>query len=331
MVNEIRKDYLLDRWVIISSKRVKRPHKRIRPKKTGEKGVDNCPFCPGNEDMTPPTIIQKPLKGKWKIRVFENKYPALSMNIEFEEKVEKLKNRITGYGRHLMMVDTPNHNLNPGLYNQEQWRLWFHTIKDIFYQSVADENIEYVLVFKNHGIEAGASQPHPHTQIITLPTVPFLISEEMKKAREYYSFEGKCLFCNVIKLESREKLRIVLENNHVIAFCPYAPLWPYEVWIFPKKHTPSIQMNEKLENEVLNALRVVLKTYHYALDNPPFNFYLHTAYMRMKDHVPQAYHFHIEIAPRLEKDAGFELGAGMNITTVAPEDAAEFLRETLRK
>jgi len=212
----------------------------------------------------------------------------------------------------------------------KQWKLWFETIKDIFNKEASDENIKYILAFKNHGIEAGASQPHPHSQVISLPVVPLLINEEMSAADDYYSFEGKCIFCEIIKMESKFKERVVYENEHVIAFCPHAPLWPFEVWIFPKKHIPSIHMSEKSEDEILKALGIILKTYYKILDDPPFNFYLHTAYLTMKDHVAQKYHFHIEINPRLEKDAGFEMGAGINITIISPEDAAKILRENLQ-
>jgi UDPglucose--hexose-1-phosphate uridylyltransferase len=328
---EIRKDYLLNRWVIISEKRKFRPKpkNKTKKKKLPKKSKD-CPFCPGNEDMCPEALVEKPSDKKWKIRVIGNKYPAVTKEKELRESYGKLTTKKTGYGSHYLMIDTPTHNSHPALYKKKDWKLWFETVKDVFNQEAADENIQYVLVFKNRGIEAGASQPHPHTQIISLPTVPHLINEEMSAADDYYTFNGKCIFCEIIKMESKYKKRVVFENNHVIAFCPYAPLWPFEVWIFPKEHSPSIQMSKESEEGLLNALSKVLKTYYKVLDDPPFNFYLHTAYLRMKDHVPQKYHFHIEINPRLEKDAGFELGAGMNITTISPEDAAEILRKKLK-
>ncbi|MHA1859737.1 MAG: galactose-1-phosphate uridylyltransferase [Candidatus Asgardarchaeia archaeon] len=328
-MNEIRKDYLLDRWVILSSKRAFRP--QPREKKLSLAALDKtCPFCPGNEHMTPPTIIQKPESGGWEIRVFENKYPAVVKSIRFEQKLEKLRNRKSGYGFHYMMVDVPEHNLHPGFYSMRQWKLWFETIKDIFSREAGDERIKFIMIYKNHGIDAGASQPHPHTQIVALPSIPFLINEEMRKASEYFNFEGRCVFCDIVEMESDEHVRVVLENKYVIAICPYAPLWPYEVWIIPKEHVPSIQMKEKTANELLNTLRIILKTYYSALDDPSFNFYIHTAYLRMEDHVAESYHFHIEVFPRLEKDAGFELGSAMNITTLPPEDSASFLRRHIK-
>jgi UDPglucose--hexose-1-phosphate uridylyltransferase len=325
---EIRKDYLLDRWVIISEKRAFRPKPKEKKRKKEPSISKKCPFCPGNEKMST-TILTKPSSKKWKIRLVENKYPAVFKDDKFNESFKKLATKKTGYGSHYLLVDVPRHNLHPGSYTQKQWKLWFDTIKDVFNMEASDENIQYVLAFKNHGLEAGASQPHPHSQIISLPAVPFLINEEMAAADDYYVFEGKCVFCEIIKKESRAKKRVVFENKDVIAFCPYAPLWPFEVWIFPKEHSPNIQMSEKSETAVLKALGKVLKTYYKVLDDPPFNFYLHTAYVRMRDHVAQKYHFHIEINPRLEKDAGFELGAGMNITSISPEEAAKILRKKI--
>jgi UDPglucose--hexose-1-phosphate uridylyltransferase len=317
-MNEIRKDYLLDRWVILSPKRSKRPHNIIQTLPIKD---ETCIFCPGNERMTPPAIIEKP-SGNWNVRVFENKFPAVAKS-KYGERFEKFFSSMQAYGKHYIMVDTPLHNLHPGNYSLEQWQAWFETIADIIYMEMADENIKYVSVFKNHGIEAGASQPHPHTQIISLPMIPSMIQQELRKAKEYFEFTGRCAFCDILKVESRIKNRIVFENNKVAVLCPYAPLQPYEVWIFPKQHTASIQMTKKTRDEVLLALKRVLNAYSSL--NLSFNFMLHMLYPRMDD--GDKYHFHVEILPRIERDAGFEFGTGMNITTVTPEDSAKFLRK----
>ncbi|MEM5801530.1 MAG: galactose-1-phosphate uridylyltransferase [Candidatus Aenigmatarchaeota archaeon] len=315
---EIRKDYLLDRWVILSPKRAKRPHtiKEDLPLKD-----ENCIFCPGNEDKTPKSIIEKPTNN-WKIRVFENKYPAVVKGKAFSN-ITKFTTSVSAYGKHYIMIDTPIHNLHPGDYDLDQWRIWFETLSDIIYEEMSDENIKYVSVFKNHGVEAGASQPHPHTQIISLPIVPTLIKQELEKAKEFYQFNGKCAFCEIIDTEIKNKKRIVFENNKILVICPYAPQQPFEAWIFPKQHIASINLGNKLRDELLDALGKILKAYKQL--DVSFNFMLHMLYPRMEN--PESYHFHIEILPRIEKDAGFEYGTGMNITTVTPEDSAKFLRK----
>jgi len=320
-MNEIRKDYLLDRWVILSPKRSKRPHSISQNLPIKDEA---CIFCPGNEKMTPPAIIQKP-SSNWNVRVFENKFPAV-IKKKYVESLEKFFSSMQAYGKHYIMVDTPLHNLHPGNYSLEQWQTWFETVADIIYMEMADENIKYVSVFKNHGIEAGASQPHPHTQIISLPTVPSMIKQELEKAKEYFEFTGGCAFCDILKVETRIKKRVVFENSKVSVICPYAPLQPYETWIFPKQHTASIHMTKKTRDEVLLALKKVLKAYNSL--NLPFNFMLHMLYPSMDD--GDKYHFHIEIFPRIERDAGFEFGTGMNITTVTPEDSAKFLRKIFK-
>jgi len=201
-MGEIRKDYLLDRWVIISENRKFRPQLEKKIEEKGPKNSKDCVFCPGNEGMCQGAVIEKPSGKNWKIRAVENRYPAVTKNIGFEENFERLINKKTSYGSHYLIIDVPQHNLHPGFYDKDQWKLWFETIKDIFNKEAADENIQYILAFKNHGIEAGASQPHPHSQIISLPAVPLLINEEMSAADDYYTFEGKCIFCKIIKMES---------------------------------------------------------------------------------------------------------------------------------
>lgn len=328
-LNEIRKDYLLDRWVIISPKRSQRPHNTNESKKLPIKD-ENCIFCPGNEHLTPDSIIEKPIKN-WNIRVVRNKFPALTKETDFFEKTEKFIRKFSGYGSHYILIDTHIHNLHPANYTLLDWERWFETITDLFYLEMADESIKYVLVFKNHGLEAGASQPHPHTQIISTPIIPFLITEELKRSEEYYRITGHCPYCDIIEIESKKKERVVFENDYVIVFCPYAPLQPYEVWIFPKYHIPSIQMNQKTKEELLKALGHIIDAYYRGLNDPAFNFIIHTAYPRMEEPTTKSYHLHIEIFPRLERDAGFEFGAGINITTVSPENSAKFLRQIFRK
>ncbi len=315
---EIRKDYLLDRWVILSPKRSKRPQniKQDLPIKD-----ETCIFCPGNEDKTPAGIIERPFNN-WKIRVFENKFPAVNKE-RYKSKIESLSTTISAYGKHYILVDTEMHNLHPADFSIEQWRMWFETITDVIYMEMIDENIKYVSVFKNHGNEAGASQPHPHTQIISLPIVPSIIKQEVERAKEYYEFNGRCVFCDILKKESDEKKRIVFQNDKVVAFCPFAPLQPFEVWLFPKNHTPTIQLTNKTRDEILITLGKLLKAYKKL--NVSFNFMFHMLYPRSDN--AEAYHFHIELLPRIEKDAGLEYGTGMNITTVTPEDSAKFLRK----
>ncbi|MFH8080792.1 MAG: galactose-1-phosphate uridylyltransferase [Candidatus Aenigmatarchaeota archaeon] len=318
---EIRKDYLLDRWVIISPRRAKRP---TSDEKSLQLKDESCVFCPGNESKTPPSIIEKPL-GNWRIRVFENKFPAVS-KFRYETNKQKLLQSTSAYGKHYIIVDTELHDLHPGSYGLDRWILWFETIADIVYMEMADENVKYVSIFKNHGKEAGASQSHPHTQMISLPAVPALIQQEIEKAKNFYDFNNQCIFCEILNLERKMKKRVVFENNEVFVLCPYAPLQPFEAWIFPKKHIPSIQMKNKTRDQVLMALENVLKAYK-RLD-VPFNFMFHMLYPKME--AKESYHFHIELIPRIERDAGFEYGTGMNITTVTPEDSAKFLRRNFK-
>lgn len=331
-MSEFRKDYLLDRWVIVSKKRGKRPHSKVISEEKLPKFDENCPFCPGNERMMPPVILQNPKGKKWKVRAIENKFPALTLDTPLKETSRKMKNKISGHGRHEVLIDAPEHNKDIESFSSTQLKFWFDALKERFKKMKSKKDIRYVAIFKNHGKEAGASLVHPHTQIVALPTTPFLVLSEMEVAKQYYEFNGSCVFCDIAEMESKEKKRVVIENDHVIAFCSYAPLWPYEVWIVPKEHQASIEMKSVTQKAVLDALKSVLNVYYEMLSDPPYNFYFHLACKTPEEipMIPKSYHFHIEIGPRLERDAGFEYGSGMNITTVPPEDAAKAMRHHLK-
>jgi UDPglucose--hexose-1-phosphate uridylyltransferase len=326
-MNEIRKDYLIDRWVILSPRRSKRP--RDLPEEKQEYKID-CPFCPNNEYMTPPTLVEKPGK-RWKVRVFENKYPALKESVKFNEDREVLKIKISGTGVHEVLVDSPVHGQHIGDFTLSQMKLWYETLKERVIVHRKNKNIKFVSIFKNHGSESGASLEHQHTQLIGVPLNPSLLNMEMKAAKKYMDFEGRCFFCDLARMESKSK-RTVINNKYVVAFCSYAPLWPYEVWIIPKKHISSVEMPEITEKYVLKALKKILKAYYNILSDPPFNIFFHYVFdPKSRPKESEYYHFHIEIAPRIEKDGGFEYASGINITTKLPEDAAKELKAEIRK
>lgn len=324
-MNEIRKDYLLDRWVILAPRRSKRPKEIVEEKQEYKL---NCPFCPNNEYMTPPTIFQFPNKN-WKVRVIENKYPALSDSVKFDEVRKKLRTKMSGFGKHEVLIDSEKHNLHMGDFSLKRMKLWFDTIKKRVDSHRKVKGIKFTSVFKNHGAESGASLEHQHTQILSIPFKPHLIEAEVESAKEYYEFNGTCFFCDLAGMESRSK-RVVIDNDYVTAFCAYAPLWPYEIWIVPKRHLTSFKMPEVVEREILKALKNILKAYYNILSDPPFNLFFHYVFDPESEE-SEYYHFHIEIAPRLEKDGGFEYASGVNITTMLPEDAAKDLRKELKR
>ena len=304
--SEIRKHYFLDRYVIFSPKRNLRPQsisEEDRQKK--ENAKECCFFCPEKLEAKP---IYKVGKGKkWDIAVIPNKFPALT-----------LENK-KAYGKQEIVIEAPEHrkelsdlsidHISKVLEVYEQRSGYLSKIKDI----------KYVLVFKNDGGKAGASVPHAHSQIYALPIIPPEIKGISDAIDNYQLNCGRCPFCDVIKKEMKEKARVAYENEHFIAISPYASSSAYGVWIMPKKHIRRIQDLNKNE---LRCLAQTLKHILKKLDDIdlPYNFFIHNSLDT------ESHHFRLKVVPRLTIWAGLELGSGIIINPVFPEEAARFYR-----
>ena len=308
-MNELRKDSLLNRYVIISPKRIHRPGDITKREKEGKKGT--CFFCPGNEHLTPPEIMRQEENGNWIIRVFPNKFPAVSF-----ENPGNFENAARGV--HEIIVETPEHvecieHLSPE---------YMVKILDVYDERIRKlseiEDISYVLVFKNKGREGGASLEHTHTQVIATTVLPTNVLEKVKALDDYRKKHNLCGYCDVIKKEESGE-RVIFEDEHVISMAPYASRFPYEALIMPKRHVLKLhQLNENEKHSIAKALKMILMK--LGSDNISYNFWLHYA-PGVND-----LHLHFEITPRLTHWAGFEFGAGIIINVIPPEDAAKFYR-----
>lgn len=318
---ELRKDYLLDRYVIISPERAKRPSQFIQAEKP-KSDPSTCPFCPQNEHMLPVVIDQiKAEDGHWLVRSVQNKFRAV-----YPEGIHKVKTDndfftfSSAYGFHEVIIETPNHG-------EELEDLPTERIVDVFDMIIRRinalndvEGIKYVSIFKNRGSDAGASLSHSHSQLIAYNIVPKAIKEQLEKSYEHYLNEEKCAYCKIIEVEKTSH-RKVFENQHFVAFTPYAARFPFELWIFPKRHTYSMT---ELNREELWFLAETMKHVLQRLDTlkyPPFNMLYINA-----DKKSSHFHFHIEICPRLATWAGFELLNETIIDSIPPEEAAKFYR-----
>ncbi|MBE7560878.1 DUF4931 domain-containing protein [bacterium] len=232
-----------------------------------------------------------------------------------------------GVGAHEVVVESPDHE---GRF----WKYDPHHVEEIFAcyrQRMAalaeDPRLQYVLIFKNKGREAGASLEHPHSQIIATPIVPKIVAEELAGSRRYFQQRGRCVYCAMIEEERRQNLRLVAESERFIAFCPFASRFPYETWLLPKAHESRFDRIDAAQLAELAAFfRDTLERLGRALSDPPYNFVLHTSPCR--ESPPPHYHWHFEIMPKLIRVAGFEWGTGFFINPIAPETAAEALRTT---
>ncbi|OAA30884.1 galactose-1-phosphate uridylyltransferase [Kosmotoga arenicorallina S304] len=327
---ELRKDPILKRWVIIATERSKRPNDFKKAQELPGGGF--CPFDYGNEHTTPPEIMAfrgektKPDEPGWWIRVVPNKFPALDPKLEPDKFGHGMYDVIKGFGTHEVIIETPEHDQNLATLPLKQVQEVIWAYKYRFNELEKDPRIKYVLIFKNHGKEAGASLQHPHSQLIATPIVPKRVVEEMEGSLDYYNFKERCVYCDILNQELLEKTRIVEENDLFLAFEPFAARFPFETWILPKKHR--FNFGEIGTEEVKQFARILKNTLYRiykALDNPPFNFMLHTGISNMEGE--KYYHWHLEIVPRLTRVAGFEWGSGFYINPTPPEYAAKYLRE----
>lgn len=309
-MGELRKDYVLDRFVIIATERAKRPHEFSgTPEKKQETA---CFFCPGNEEQTPKEILRQP-KEKWKNRVFPNKFGAVKPIGDSELKTHNHFYTFSdSYGNHEVIVETPDHEKSLVDLDIADIIDVLKLFRDRIDENLKDPKIKYVSVFKNHGKAAGTSIQHTHCQVVAYNLIPEIIRQKEEKVKMHES----CPYCSVIENE-RKSDRRCFENESFVSFTPYASRFPMEVLIFPKRHI--INMNEFNEKEFLELSEILKKTLMKLKEiNADYNMLIQYGIEKM--------HFHIEICPRLNTWAGFELGTGTIINTVTPESAAEFYR-----
>jgi UDPglucose--hexose-1-phosphate uridylyltransferase len=327
---ELRKDPIIDRWVIISTERGRRPSDFLTI--VEERKNEFSPFAPGNEDMTPPEIFairtnqSAPNTPGWTLRVIPNKYPALRIEGQLNRHGEGIYDKMNGVGAHEVIIETPETDKSLGDMDISAIQNVFRVFKERIVDLKKDIRLKYALIFKNWGHAAGATLKHSHSQLIATPIIPRLVSEEIDGAKLYYDLKERCIFCDIIRQEKRDDLRVIYDEEHFIALAPFAARSPFETWILPKIHFSHYEkMDKNLIKHLSVTIKIVLQKLNIALQKPPYNFVLHTA--PIQDAPMPYYHWHIELMPKLTNIAGFEWGTGFYINPTSPEDAAQFLRE----
>lgn len=255
-----------------------------------------------------------------------NKFPALRIEGDLDRQADGMFDKMNGIGAHEVIIETPNHmeTLATMPVKRVEDLLW--AFRDRILDLKQDRRFKYIMVFKNHGEAAGASLDHPHSQLIALPILPKQVVEELEGAKRYFSNKERCIFCDIIRQESESRIRIAAENQDFITLSPYAPRYPFETWILPRRHESAFENSPStLYENLAKMLRLVLNKAIQVLDNPAYNFVLHTS--PIQENTNDYYHWHLEIIPKLTKTAGFEWGTGFYINPTPPEEAARFLRE----
>jgi UDPglucose--hexose-1-phosphate uridylyltransferase len=329
-VPELRRDPIVGNWVIISTERARRPTAPLPAAELPRHEV--CAFCPGHEEKTPPAIVTYPPApggapggASWGLRVVPNKFPVLQIEGELERAGEGLYDRMAGIGAHEVIIETPHHDKQLADLDDRAIATVLGAYRDRIADLKRDVHFRYVMVFKNHGVAAGATMAHTHSQLIALPIVPTAVATELDGARRYFEFRERCVFCDIVRQELSDGARLIHANEAFVVVAPWAPKVPFETWILPRVHRAAYEATPAPDlARLADALGTALRRLQVALAGAAYNFILHTSPLGQPD-LPH-YHWHVEIMPKVTQVAGFEWGSGFYINPTRPEDAAAFLR-----
>jgi UDPglucose--hexose-1-phosphate uridylyltransferase len=296
-----------------------------------------CPFCRGNEDLTPKTISAfYGNRDEWTVRVFPDKSPVFQIEGDLDKKAEGMFDKMKNIGAHEVIVETPGHAKALSSLSENEildiLRMYRERVADL----KKDRRFKYVLVFKNHGGLAGSTIEHLHSHVVATPVIPARLERELRWAKNHYDMKGRCLFCDIIYQESKQKIRTVFENKDFISFCPFASRFPYEVWILPAIHSHSFEETIQ-KGAIADSLARILKVIISKIEGitPAYHIVFHispneSSFRTIRGDIGtlmEDFHWHIEILPRTEGMDRLQREEEFYINAVPPEDAAERLRE----
>ena len=335
MTPEFRRDPLHNTWVVFAPERQRRPQDFLSA--ILQSGTLD-PFAEGNERLTPPEVYSirkektKPNEPGWRVRVVPNRYPALRVEGLLEAEPVGLYDRLTGIGAHEVIIETPTADIALEDMPVSAIAEIFVSYRERIIDLDKDPRFLQIYIFKNVGPSAGASLSHAHSQLVALPLIPPFIEGKLARAHAHYVLKQRSLFSDILHTERTDGSRLVAENDSYVLFCPFASRFPFELAIFPKRHHPDYtSCNANELQDLAEVLRFALQRLNTVLEKPGYNLLLHTAPLRRPDTERFAstrydYSWHLEIVPRFNALAGFEIGLGAYINTVYPEEAARFLR-----
>ncbi len=325
---ELRRDPTTNEWVIIAPERAARPGVRVKQRPEAPQRDPDCPFCPGNEALTPPEISRRPERGSWIVRAVSNKYPALVPDLPNSgsgDAAASLRLHRAAKGHHEVIVEGPDHRpcLTPS--DAAVLREALLAARERMRWLASRPGLAYSILFKNHGLRAGASLMHPHWQLAATPVVPTALRRMLAVAAGYRQQHGASVYARLIAEEVADGARIVAATEGYVTLTPYAPQWPGEAWVLPWEGGARF---ETLGDDALAAfaaaLHDALRRVTAAFDDPDCNVVVYSAPFGSEP--MEGFSWHVRIQPRLTVTGGFELATGMAIATTAPEDAAAALR-----
>ena len=286
-----------------------------------------CPFCPGNESATPPEILRVAARGdsRWLVRVVPNKFAALQPDVAPRRTVERSHRTVDGFGFHEVIIESPDHAQVAALMPDAQLASVLRVLKARCTDLSLDSRVANIIIFKNHGTDAGTSLEHPHCQLIATPVISSQVRSRLQEALRHYDEFGECIFCSALQEELDDKSRLIMATGHFVALEPFASYTPFCTHIYPRRHMANFaDISGEEIGDLARLLRLVLGKLYYGLQDPDFNFTIRSAPVECSG--VKYYHWYLSVIPRLTRVAGFELGSGIYINTVLPEEAAEFLR-----
>ena len=348
---EIRFDILAGNFSVIATERAKRPSDFKAAQSPGQAVPERdpgCPFCPGNERLTPPEVFairdgSARDEPGWRIRVVPNKFPALVEPGDLPEderfEVPSLPEQVPeglgtavywaapGVGTHEVVVESTSHDATLGAYEPQHMKDVLEVIRERILFMYSKPHVKYVQVFKNQGHAAGASLSHPHFQIIGLPVLPGLMATEGIRQKAYEAETGRCLVCDLVERELEKGKRVVIETKDVVVLCPFASRYSYETLVVPRNHAPSfIEAGEDTVLALATAIVDLFGKYESLFPSLPYNLVFHDMPPAAMAGRRWPYHSHAHVYPRLNREAGLELGTGVFINPSPPETCAEQLR-----
>lgn len=331
MLNEFRQDLVSGEWVLFATGRAKRPHQFVKPKEIERQVKDGCPF----EDLRgsgQEVLWFYPSEEKWEVAVIKNKYPAVAPGVCVPSVKNGPFSMNQAVGSHDVVI-YKNHDIQFGDMTVGQIGSVIRVYKKRYNEIVENDGgcIQHIMIFHNFGSGVGGSLDHPHSQIISMPILPPDIARSLRGSEKFYKEREKRIYDLLLKWEIEQGKRIVYENDFFIAFCPFVSKYPYEIRIFPRdSHAHFEQMPDTLDKYLADAMSVVFKKIKKALSDPHYNFFVHTASVKedSESKFHEFYTWHLEIIPKISIVGGLELGTGVYVNIVDPDEAAKLLRET---
>lgn len=350
IIREIRIDPIVPtQSVLISTARGNRPHKEeLPPERDLSTYVESCPFCRGNEHLTPLAALQVPATGEWEIRAVKNPFPILADDSLPLGVTGGLQQAVEGYGHHEVIIDHSNHGIALDQMSEQHLTLLFAFYRDrMRFLYNTDPRIRYILVFKNFGKAAGGSMVHTHSQLIAMPIVPHNVHDEVEYSQDFYKKKGSCIFCTLIDEamslkttaydrtsgETRQNYvsgkYVVERGRHFVAIKPFASRYEWEVHILPREHQSNfLQITSEELEDLAWVLRRTMTRLKAVVGEVQYNYFIHTVpNVENSSDFAHSFHWHIEICPRISIPSGFELGSGLFVNTISPEAAASQLRQ----